>query len=170
MDITLLQLDAFRAKGMRPQALCCIVKHKRVLFVYEREYDLWQFPQGGVDNGESVQQAAMREMNEELGEEFAASLIYKDIIAENTIKFLKEKHGARPLHTDAGKAIIMKGKHYFFTVLETDTRVAASDTQFAKATWLTYEDAVKRATTLYQKGKKRVTLAALEALKEHKYI
>ncbi len=170
MEVTLEQLDDLRHTGMRPQALCCIVKEQQVLFVYDRTYDLWQFPQGGIDNGETIEQAANREMNEELGTEFASTLSFISIIADNEIKFVKDKHGARPLQTDAGEAMIMKGKHYFYCVLQADTHSYSNDTQFAKAAWLTYDDAVKRATTLYQKGKKRVTLSALEALKMHKYL
>jgi 8-oxo-dGTP pyrophosphatase MutT (NUDIX family) len=41
----------------------------RVLLVHRRRYDDWSFPKGGVDEGESLEQAALREVKEEAGVE-----------------------------------------------------------------------------------------------------
>ena len=43
----------------------------------DRKEDAWQMPQGGIDKGETPQQAAMRELKEEIGTDEA------DVIAES---------------------------------------------------------------------------------------
>jgi 8-oxo-dGTP pyrophosphatase MutT (NUDIX family) len=39
----------------------------RVLLVHRAYYDDWSFPKGGVDKGETIEQAARREVREEAG-------------------------------------------------------------------------------------------------------
>ena len=39
----------------------------RVLLVHRAHYDDWSFPKGGVDKGETIEQAALREVREEAG-------------------------------------------------------------------------------------------------------
>lgn len=57
----------------RPNVSCVIFREK---FPHEREYlivrkpreqNAWQFPQGGIDKPESIEEAARRELTEELG-------------------------------------------------------------------------------------------------------
>ncbi len=42
---------------------------KKEIFIAQRNdlTDIWQFPQGGIDKGEEVQEALFREMEEEIG-------------------------------------------------------------------------------------------------------
>jgi len=42
---------------------------KREVFIAQRNdlVNIWQFPQGGIDNGEEVQEALFRELEEEIG-------------------------------------------------------------------------------------------------------
>jgi len=42
---------------------------KKEIFIAQRNdlSDVWQFPQGGIDDGEEVQEALFREMKEEIG-------------------------------------------------------------------------------------------------------
>jgi len=51
---------------------------KKEVFIAQRNdlTDIWQFPQGGIDNGEEVKEALFREMEEEIGTDAA------EIIAE----------------------------------------------------------------------------------------
>lgn len=43
--------------------------HKKDVFIAERSdlTDMWQFPQGGIDEGESAEEALFRELEEEIG-------------------------------------------------------------------------------------------------------
>ena len=57
----------------RPNVAMIIVSNnypeKKEIFIAERSdlLDVWQFPQGGIDNGEEVKEALFREMEEEIG-------------------------------------------------------------------------------------------------------
>ena len=57
----------------RPNVAMIIVSHnypeQKEIFIAQRNdlLDIWQFPQGGIDMGEEVQEALFREMEEEIG-------------------------------------------------------------------------------------------------------
>ena len=57
----------------RPNVAMVIVSdaypQKKEIFIAQRNdlTDIWQFPQGGIDEGEEVQEALFREMEEEIG-------------------------------------------------------------------------------------------------------
>ena len=59
--------------GYRPNVAMIIVSsnypEKKEIFIAQRNdlLDIWQFPQGGIDTGEEVQEALFREMEEEIG-------------------------------------------------------------------------------------------------------
>lgn len=57
-------------KKLRPVAAIIVKKDNKFLLVQKpRKYNAWQFPQGGVDKGESHLEAAMRELAEECGDD-----------------------------------------------------------------------------------------------------
>jgi putative (di)nucleoside polyphosphate hydrolase len=66
----------------RPNVAMIIVSsnypQKKEIFIAQRNdlLDIWQFPQGGIDQGEEVKEALFREMEEEIGTDAA------EIIAE----------------------------------------------------------------------------------------
>ena len=57
----------------RPNVAMIIVSNKypekKEIFIAQRSdlKDIWQFPQGGIDKGEEVQEAMFRELEEEIG-------------------------------------------------------------------------------------------------------
>ena len=57
----------------RPNVAMILVSNeypeKKEIFIAQRNdlTDIWQFPQGGIDEGEEVQEALFREMEEEIG-------------------------------------------------------------------------------------------------------
>jgi putative (di)nucleoside polyphosphate hydrolase len=57
----------------RPNVAMIIVSHnypqKKEIFLAQRNdlIDVWQFPQGGIDEGEEVKEALFRELEEEIG-------------------------------------------------------------------------------------------------------
>lgn len=60
-------------KSYRPNVAAIIVSseypEKKEIFIAERNdmYNIWQFPQGGIDRGESSDEALFRELEEEIG-------------------------------------------------------------------------------------------------------
>jgi len=62
-----------KTKLYRPNVAMIIVSNnypeKKEIFLAQRNdmSDVWQFPQGGIDDGEEVQEALFRELEEEIG-------------------------------------------------------------------------------------------------------
>ena len=56
------------SEGFRPNVGIIIANNRRqVLWAKRIRQDAWQFPQGGIQQGESAEQALFREFNEEVG-------------------------------------------------------------------------------------------------------
>lgn len=167
-DLSLEQIDEIRKHGFRPQVVGCFLNNKKLLFVFHKEYNLWQLPQGGIDNSETFTQAFIREMTEEMGETFAEKINSKiSIIGEDSIIFPPAKQGTRELKTDDGKDFFMEGKKYFFIAADTNSQeIDIPQTEFDDFEWADYAEALKLANTIYQKGKQRVVLKVINALKE----
>lgn len=68
----LFSMDAkdYDPKGnalVRPSARCITICEGRVAMVYSRKYDYYKFPGGGIERGETREQALIRETAEEAG-------------------------------------------------------------------------------------------------------
>lgn len=60
--------DSKEKKPYRPCVVGVFINEKKELLMGLRsDFPVWQFPQGGVDQGESFEEALFREMEEELG-------------------------------------------------------------------------------------------------------
>lgn len=60
--------DSCDNDGYRPNvAIVLVNRERKVLWARRADNGGWQFPQGGVHDGETLQQAALREMFEEVG-------------------------------------------------------------------------------------------------------
>ncbi|OGY41206.1 MAG: hypothetical protein A2Y82_02080 [Candidatus Buchananbacteria bacterium RBG_13_36_9] len=170
-DLSLEKLDSYRRQGYRPQAVGCFINDKRVLLLYKREHGLWQFPQGGIDNQETPKQALIREMNEELGLNISPYIKEIQFLGENKVNLPGASYRQRDLKTDQGNAVFMKGKRYFIFAIATALReINIADSEFDKYVWADYVQARKLAESIYQRGKKRITVHALDLLKENKFI
>ncbi|MFA6422555.1 MAG: NUDIX domain-containing protein [Candidatus Buchananbacteria bacterium] len=167
-DLTLLEIDQIRKSGYRPQVVGCFLKDKKILFVYKKEYDLWQLPQGGIDNKEIIEDAFFRETGEELGDKFLKSCDKNILlVGDDKVDFPSSTQGARDLKDDLGEKIFMKGKCYFFICCQVnDDKIDISDTEFDDYKWISYEEAINLCNSIYQKGKKRITIKALNLLKQ----
>jgi len=88
---------------LRPVSAVIVKKQDEYLIVRKpRDEHAWQFPQGGVDIGESLLQAAERELKEECGEDLQVKFlgknyknIYKYLFPENFIRHDENITGAK---------------------------------------------------------------------------
>jgi 8-oxo-dGTP pyrophosphatase MutT (NUDIX family) len=164
----LKHLDEIRKRGFRPEVVGCFIYAQKILMVYKQKHDLWQLPQGGIENHESIDQAFWRELKEELSEELLASCDknIKMIGAEEAKFFVRN---LRELNSDTGKKLSMKGKKYFFIAVST-SRSQFQPTEFEDYKWLNFEEATVLAQTIVQPRKQRITLKALNLLKKKELI
>jgi 8-oxo-dGTP pyrophosphatase MutT (NUDIX family) len=170
-EVSQENLEQTRKSGFRPVVVACFVNNKNVLMVYKAKHKLWQLPQGGIENGETISQALCREMKEELGRDIVAK--EKDFVylGEDALTFSAKIQGSRELKTDDGADVLMKGKKYFFIAVKNKLKdLDIRATEFDGYDWLDFESACKLAEKIYQPGKKRVTLEALNLLRENKLI
>lgn len=52
---------------VRPSARCITIKNGLIAMVHSKKYNYYKFPGGGIDDGESMEQAVIREALEEAG-------------------------------------------------------------------------------------------------------
>ena len=112
---------------------------------------LWEFPKGGVDEGETVMQAALRELFEETG------------IQESEVELIPEFERTEDYRFTAGgtqrRSLIHKQVTYFLA--ETSkAEVTLSAKESSEFAWLTLTDAVKR---LRYKERRRLLVDAAVA-------
>lgn len=167
-DLIIKGLDNIRTAGFRSEVVGCFLFEKKLLFLYKKEYDLWQFPQGEIKNNETPGDALFREMTEELGGNFVenctdtAHFFYSDEISFKAYDMI-----GRDLQDDTGKSIKMIGKHYlfFYIIAETD-KIDIQKTEFDTYEWLDYGKSHETVNDIYQTGKKRIYNKAISTLKK----
>jgi 8-oxo-dGTP pyrophosphatase MutT (NUDIX family) len=161
-------LNGLRKQGMRPGFVGLIVKNKKVMFLYQMKYDLWGFPQGGIQNKETPMEAILRVSKEELGEEFAEYFDMRcECLGEDRIEFRPEKSEGQDLHDDEGNKIRMIGKHYFFYLISCqEEKIDLTKSIYTHARWADYVESQNLITKIYQQGKQRITKKAIELLRE----
>jgi 8-oxo-dGTP pyrophosphatase MutT (NUDIX family) len=99
----------------------------RVLLVHRPRYDDWSFPKGGVDEGESVEDAALREVLEESG--LRCRIIRK--LAEARYKYRTKRGAVRP-----------KTVHYFL-MEPVGGQITTDGEEVDSAEWFDTADAEK---------------------------
>lgn len=111
---------------------------------------LWEFPKGGVDDGETVLQAALRELFEETG------------ILESEVRLLPEFQRTEDYRFTSGtqrRSLIHKQVTYF--VAETSkAEITLSAKESSEFAWLSIADAMKR---LRYKERRKLLLDAAAA-------
>jgi 8-oxo-(d)GTP phosphatase len=107
----------------------------RVLVVHRAHYDDWSFPKGGVDKGETIEQAALREVREEAGLEC------------RIIRRLSDTHYLYTTHKGAKRPKVV---HYFLMEI-TGGQLFTDGTETDEAIWCSPAEAENRLS--YQMDK-----------------
>lgn len=165
---TLEELDNLRKQGLRPSVVGCFINNKKILLVYQKIHNLWQLPQGGVENKTTINQGFVKEMSEEVTEDFLKNTDPKtELIGEDKIEFPPSKQNLRDLKSDSGESLEMKGKYYYFMLSKANSSdITIGATEFDDYKWLNYDDAIKLIKDTNTGGKLRITSQILNYLKE----
>ena len=162
------ELKALWSNNWRPNVVLCITCDAKLLLCYSAQYDLWQLPQGGVEPGETLEHAFLRELSEELGSEFASSCgLPVRYLGRDKVEFRSPKTvEATPVQGEP-EEVSIRGKAYFISHIASLSRdVQPAATQFDDLKWCSADEAQQILDRVYQAGKKRVSLKAVASLRQ----
>lgn len=142
--------------GYRPN-VGIIICNKQGQVLWARRYGQhsWQFPQGGINSGESAEQAMYRELFEEVG------LSKKDVrILASTRNWLRYKLPKRLVRWDTKPVCIgQKQKWFLLQLLANDTEVnmaCSSTPEFDGWRWVSYWYPVRQVVSFKRDVYRRV--------------
>ena len=101
----------------------------RVLLVHRPRYDDWSFPKGKLEEGETVEEAALREVREETGLE---------------CRIIRELAVARYNYQTRNKGLKPKAVHYFLMERLSD--------EVDRVEWLELDQAARRLSYVRDRG------------------
>lgn len=122
-------------QSYRPCAGIMLFNHHGMVFVGQRidnQAEAWQMPQGGIDDGESPRQAAMRELGEEVGTSRA------EIVAESADWYNYDLPPELRGKLWGGKFIGQRQKWFLmrFTGNDSDINIATKHPEFRQWMWV----------------------------------
>lgn len=166
-DPTKEDLNELRKQGLRPSVVGCFLNDKKLLLVYQKTFNLWQLPQGGIENSEDLYEAFDKELSSEVTEDFVKTTTQKNLIGTDKIEFPPSKQGLRDLKTDSGEEVTMKGKYYYFIAAQTsETKITTDATEFSDYRWLNFDESYKLIKETNTGGKLRIYTQLLHLLKD----
>jgi 8-oxo-dGTP pyrophosphatase MutT (NUDIX family) len=110
-----------------------IDQHRRVLILKRKNEGTWVLPKGRREEGESLQETAVREVQEETG--------LHGLKVERRIGMVRYSFLWRPESVNYLKTV-----HYFLMALEEANGTVRLEEDFSEHSWVDYEDAMKRLT------------------------
>ena len=134
--------------GYRPVVMCVlkdIHSEKFILIKPAQKPDLWILPQEGLEFGESVESAATRCIQEELGMD-ANQINFRRSRWINRVKFPESRKNERDLKFSVRGMI---GKSYFVAHIScsSDSTIIANRSEVEESKWVTQQDALQLVKT-----------------------
>jgi 8-oxo-dGTP diphosphatase len=112
----------------------------RVLLVHRPRYDDWSFPKGKLDPGETVEQAAVREVEEETG---------------LTCRIIRKAATLRYAYRTRNKGALRPKKVHYFLMQRASGDIHVPGEEVDKAEWFDIDDAIRKLS--YEQDRKLLT-------------
>ncbi len=133
----------WEAAGYRRNVGIVLINRAGLVFVGQRadsQDDAWQMPQGGIDPGETVQQAAWRELEEETGTRAAT------VIAESRewLRYDLPEDIRAKVWGGKWRGQVQKWVAFRFTGIDSDIRIDTAHPEFSAWQWLPADQLVER--------------------------
>lgn len=129
----------FEQRPYRPCVGLMLLNEHGQVFVGQRidQYvEAWQMPQGGIDEGETAKQAALRELKEEVGTERVEIIAEsKDWISYDLPRDLADKVWRGRFRGQRQKWFVLR-----FTGHDGDIDIATEEPEFARWQWMALDD------------------------------
>lgn len=133
----------WEAAGYRRNVGIVLINRAGLVFVGQRadsKDDAWQMPQGGIDPGETVQQAAWRELEEETGTS-AATLIAE---SREWLRYDLPEDIRAKVWGGNWRGQVQKWVAFRFTGVDSDIDIDTAHPEFSAWQWLPAEELVER--------------------------
>jgi len=129
----------FLQNKYRPNVAVIVINNfGKVLWCQRIQHDGWQFPQGGIDQGETPREAALREVKEEVGlGSNDIEIIYE---TQDWFKYEVPKEKRRK-YFSRGNFVGQKQKWFLAKLLTDDTKInlkTSLPAEFDRWIWSTY--------------------------------
>ncbi|TAN59066.1 MAG: RNA pyrophosphohydrolase [Rhodospirillales bacterium] len=114
----------------------------------DREEEAWQLPQGGVEPGESLDSAACRELNEEIGTDKSEVVAVLQMVT-------RYDYPPEAADTERGRQYRGQEHHWVvmrFTGQDADIDLAKSEGEFRAWRWLSPQEVVTRVAAFKRSG------------------
>ena len=145
----------------------------QVLWARRYRQHSWQFPQGGVDEGETVEQAMYRELYEEVG------LLPDDVkILASTRSWLRYRLPSRMIRHDSNPVCVGQKQRWYLLKLQSDDSAVdllhSNHPEFDDWRWVSYWYPVRQVISfkreVYRKAMKELVSHAMPMQRrEHKH-
>ncbi len=135
---------------LRPNVCMIVLNQDGLIFLAEREGEAgkWQFPQGGVEPGLTLEENVLKELTEELGAPKANFRIIRKLETTNDYEFLRPPDYAKGLWGGQSQTFWLVE----FTGTDSDIDLNAHVPEFMAFQWCSPEEVLKKAETVRVAG------------------
>lgn len=115
----------------RPNVAIIVTKQNKVLLVHKpRKHDAWQFPQGGVDSGETEELAAVRELHEETG------LNNVTLVKKSDHSYQYDFPNGYTRYSDDGESYVGQKQSFWLAELSKETPISLHPEELDDYKWI----------------------------------
>lgn len=138
-------------KNYRSNVCLLILNSNNQIFLGLRAgtHDHWQFPQGGVDKGESFEEAAMREFSEELGVDSKLGKLLQFLNSTHTYDFNESRdYGGESFAGQTQKYAVIR-----FLGADQDIKLSdVQDPEFSEFKWVDLNSVLSLSHPIRKEG------------------